>query len=108
MTTKMTGSALVRAVGRGHPYPSEQRARVVQYAAGRQQKGVALYRIAREVGVASGTLKKWMGNCAFEVVEIEPAATATALCGPTVLGPCGLRIEGLTLENIAELVRRLS
>jgi hypothetical protein len=105
MTRKTTmGTALARAPGQGRPYRHDERARAIEYTSARRNEGAGLNRIAREIGVARGTLKKWIDAGAFEAVEIAEVVPRRY----TLLGPCAVRIEDLTLEEIAQLVRRLA
>ena len=67
--------------------------------------------ISRHVGMSWKTLGRWLGGrksrgARFERVEvIEPAI---AVARPLVVhGPRGLRIEGLDVAGVAELLRKL-
>jgi hypothetical protein len=97
---------MMRSSGVGRPYPSDSRARALEYAIGRRNEGAALARIAAEIGVSRGTLTKWIEppTCSpFEVVAVTPTSRTHA-----VHGPRGVRVDGLSLEEVAELFRRLS
>jgi hypothetical protein len=67
--------------------------------------------VASELGVGSGTLLRWAaepaeGNGpAFVPVTVEAAPTAA---GVVVHTAHGLRIEGLDVAALAELLRRLA
>jgi transposase len=106
-------TALVRSnEGLGRPYPAHLRAQVLAHVERRRRAGIALEAVATELGVAATTLRKWQRTAtstappAFCEVEIvAPSAPPSAL---VVHGPAGLRIEGATLTEIAELVRRLA
>lgn len=72
----------------------------------RQEEGVLLLAAAREAGVEYQTLRRWLRvtGLAFRPVsvvhpELPPAIVAVL--------PCGLRLEGLGLDDIVELARRL-
>lgn len=95
---------LVRVAARGRPYREADRARALEYARGRQREGATVNRVAGELGISHETLKSWMAGGAFERVEI----VTEAMRGHTLCGPRGVRVEGLTLDEIAELLRRLS
>jgi len=106
-------TALVRSSeGVGRPYPARLRAQVLAHVEQRRRTGMALEAIAAELGVAATTLRKWKRNAAgtthpafCEVEVVPPPAPPSAL---VVYGPIGLRIEGATIADIAELVRRLA
>lgn len=102
--------ALARAAeGRGRPrYPEALRQRVVAHVRDRRARGASLRQLADELGVAAPTLVRWAEpRPAFRPVLVEP--TPQAAPGHLVMhGPGGLRVEGLTLEQAAELLRRLA
>lgn len=102
--------ALARAAeGRGRPrYPEALRQRVVTHVRDRRARGASLRQLADELGLAVPTLVRWGGPPpAFRPVLVEPAPRAAP--GHLVVhGPGGLRVEGLTLDEAVELVRRLA
>jgi hypothetical protein len=96
-------------VGRG--YPKTLRARVVAYAERAHAAGRPRADVAEALGLAPITLARWgrprrAAAPGFRpVVVAEPARAAPA--GVAVVLPGGVRVEGLTLEQAAELCRRL-
>ena len=108
-------TALVRSTeGVGRPYPARVRAAVLEHAEQRKRAGVRLEDFAAEIGLSATTLRKWTretadrspaGFCEVQIVEHPTPAPASAL---VVRGPAGLRIEGATIGDIVELVRRLA
>jgi len=98
----------LEARGRGIPYPAELKARLISETQTRRAAGEALEAIGNELGVPWRTLARWCPKrrgerrefLPVEVVEVQRAR-------PTVHGPRGLRVEGLDLDGIAELIRRL-
>jgi hypothetical protein len=104
-------TALVRSnEGAGRPYPARLRGAVLALAEQRKREGMALDSFAAEVGVSATTLRKWKreaGGAAF--CEVQVIAPPRPLGSTLVVhGPSGLRIEGATIADIAELVRRLA
>jgi hypothetical protein len=101
--------ALARAerVGVGRAYPAELRGQVVGYARRRREEGAADERIARELGLAAMTLRRWAGvrASAFAATEVIEGLSERQF---VVHGPRGLRVEGLDLGQVAELWVRLS
>ena len=89
-------------------YTDELRAGAVAYTRKRLVAGGTLTAASRELGVAPNTLQAWLAveqpSPAFRSVEIAEDATRSAL---VVYGPCGLRIEGLDVTMLTELLRRL-
>lgn len=100
--TRVTAAPALQRQGRR--YVARERARAVEYARGRLGDGAPLKGIARELGISVSTLERWMRVCAFVPVEVPTAPTRAFV----VHGPAGLRIEGLALADLAELVRRLA
>jgi len=106
-------TALVRSnEGVGRPYPVHLRAAVLAHAERQRRAGVGLEAFAAEIGLSATTLRKWKREAAAvaqpafcEVEIVAPSAPASAL---VVRGPAGLRIEGATIADVAELVRRLA
>jgi len=99
----------LEARGRGIRYPSELKTRLVSETRNRTAGGETLKAIGEDLGVSWRTLARWCaeggrGRRAFRSVEVVAVPSAT----PTVHGPRGLRIEGLDLDGVAELIRRLA
>lgn len=95
--------------GRGRAYPTALRNRVATYMEARRAEGASVPIIGAELGMCVSTLLRWTkarpSTAAFErVLVVADRAPPSAL---VVHGPCGLRIEGLDLAAVAELVRRL-
>jgi hypothetical protein len=103
-------TALVRSnEGAGRPYPPHVREAVLAFAEQRKQAGVGLDSVAKEVGMSAGTLRKWKRDAgASTFYEVQVVASGPPSSTLVVHGPSGLRIEGATVADIAELVRRLS
>jgi hypothetical protein len=104
--------ATAERTGVGRPYPEALRATAVEYRREREREGAALCEVARELGVSAVSLERWSRRSperetSFRAIELvgEPMRRAS----PAVVhGPRGLRIEGLTVSEIAELIERLS
>jgi hypothetical protein len=93
------------------PFPETLRHRLLRYAIERWRAGVPMKSVSDEVGVSVATLSYWRAKTAVpsgqkirpvKLVEQQPTRTHTAF------GPCGTRIEDLSLDEIAELFRKLS
>ncbi len=89
-------------------YTAELRAEAVAYTRMRLAAGGTLTTVSRELGVAASTLQAWLtaeqSSPAFRSVEITDDAPRSAL---VVYGPCGLRVEGLDVATLIELIQRL-
>lgn len=104
-----------RAVARRGPigprlrYTPELRAEALDYARERMAAGGGLKAVTKELGVGRYTLRGWLAAPkqaqAFRRVEVtdEPGRGGHLV----VYGPRGLRIEGLDVAGVAELLRRL-
>ena len=93
--------------------PREVRDEVCRYAIRRREKGAPWATIARETGLDIRKLQRWNTRAGrissvpvLRPVKVLPAPeAATAL---TVVAPNGVRVEGLALEQAAELLRLLT
>ncbi len=116
-TIEQIRAALVRGNdGVGRPYPSEARRAVLALVERREREGIGLTRTAAELGMSATTLRNWQRQrlapprtpaAGFCEVEILAAPTTTPASALVVHGPAGLRIEGATIADIAELIRSL-
>ncbi len=104
--------ATAERAGAGRPYPEELRVAAVDYRREREREGASVREVAGELGVSAISLERWSQRGrrreeSFRAIELvgEPVRRASAV---VVHGPRGLRIEGLTVAEIAELVERLS
>jgi len=100
--------------GRGRPYPKGLLEKLLSYTVARRRQGAKLIEVAAELGLQNQALSRWLGEKRrgnrfdrVEVVVAAPAAAAPAASPIVVHGPRGLRIEGLDLASVAELVRRV-
>lgn len=80
-----------------------------------EARGVELVEAAREIGVTAGELRAWSQGQVDEArlivpvqVEIEDADADAERRGIVVVLGGGVRVEGLTVADVAELARRLS
>ena len=105
--------------GRGRPYPKGLLEKILSYTVARRRQGAKLVEVAAELGLHDQALSRWLGerraSKRFDRVDVVAAAPAAAApAAPTsapspivVHGARGLRIEGLELAAVAELVRRV-
>lgn len=105
--------------GAGKPFPERLRREVVQYASAGIDDGESLEGVARDLGISAMSIKRWLGRAGshddgvaeLRRVEIIPerreAAMVVAAAPFVVHGPSGLRIEGLTLPGLVQLLRAL-
>lgn len=111
--------AAERAAGRGRPgkgFAAEVREQAVAYAARRRAQGVSQQVLATELGLAVTTLENWRHQSAhgaivpgFRAVQLaHEHAVEVVGSGVVVHGAHGVRIEGLDVAQLAELLRRLA
>lgn len=100
-------------MGRGKRYPRPLLEKMLSYTVARRRQGATLLAVGGEIGMNWKTLARWLGErkaARFERVEVSaptPAVTAPMPLPIVVHGPRGLRIEGLDVSGVAELLRRL-
>lgn len=95
--------------GRGFARPkAELKKRIVAHVEQRRDVGETMEQIAADIGVAKSSLERWRRTRSAgrrkKLVRVKVRATSSSA---VVRGPCGLTIEGLGIEDLAELVRRL-
>lgn len=100
---------LAQGRGRGrNGYPAELREAVLAYAARRRSERVSQEKVAAELGMSQQTLCYWRalarqrGGIAPVAIVAQRAAEREVVveCGP-------LRVKGLDVSGVAELLRRL-
>lgn len=114
---KQLEAARQRSAGRTQ-YPSELKAEVVVAAAALQDAGSSRQAASRELGLNPVTLSEWQRKAASEDdgpdASMLPVAVITErevlhnAQHPVVHGPLGVRVEGLDVEGVADLLRRLA
>jgi transposase len=101
--------------GAGRPYPEELREAAVTYFRHRREQGARAHDVEAELGVSGISLSRWSRRPTslrpsfrqVEIVEAHPEPSAS--CSVFVVhGPGGVRIEGMAVAEVAELLRRLS
>lgn len=107
--------ATVERRGAGRPYPAELRKAAVEYFRHRQEQGARARDVEAELGVSGMSLSRWSRSStsltpSFRRVElVEAHREPSAPCSVFVVhGPGGIRIEGMAVAEVAELLRRLS
>jgi transposase len=90
--------------GRGRPYPKGLLEKLLS--------GAKLIEVAAELRLHDQALSRWLGEKRranrFDRVQVVAAAPIVAVAAASTIvvhGPRGLRIEGLELAAVAELVR---
>jgi transposase len=112
--------ATVERKGAGKPFPTELRQAVVAYAAQGFAEGESIDATARALGISAMSIKRWTARlgqhrpaCGAEmrrveiVTEHQQSKAMAAASEIVVHTPHGLRIEGLSLAAVAQLVRAL-
>ncbi len=91
-------------------FPEPLRQRLMRYAVGRWKAGVSMRTVATEIGVSGHTLSYWKAQATGPGKrKIKPVRVIEEVrSGHVVSGPCDTRIENLSLDEIAELFRKLS
>jgi len=98
-------------MGRGKRYPRALLEKMLSYTVARRRQGATLLTVGGELGMNWKTLARWLSErkaARFERVEVvAPKPAAVAPIPIVVHGPRGMRIEGLDIDGVAALVRRL-
>jgi hypothetical protein len=103
-----------RKVGRGQkpkPYTAEQKNFAKVFAEKALSEGVPRSAIIRRLGISATALKKWTSpkeeenTGGFRRVEVSYVGQNTSR--PVLVTPTGYRVEGISIENLAYLLRML-
>jgi len=96
--------------GRRERFPKDLRSKLIAYIHGRRDAGATLEQIGEEIGVNCKTVANWVSRarkrssfCRVEVAQEQGVAGAL-----TVRGPCGVRVEGMAITDLVDLLRRLA
>jgi len=106
-----TTLATAQRSGVGRAYPAELRERAAAYIRRRRDEGVSDQTIADEIGVGVMTFVRWVGPRRTSVALAFAPARVIEAAPPsryTVHGPRGMRLEGLTVGDVAALWSALS
>lgn len=102
--------AQARAKGRGR-YPAALREAVLAYAARRKAERVSQDKVAAELGMSRQTLCYWraLARNRGGLTPVTIVAKPDPVSMPEVVVECGpLRVRGLDVGGVAELLRRLA
>jgi transposase-like protein len=87
-------------------YSQEMRSFAVEFTKERLGRGMSLAAAAKELGVSDMTLKKWLQRSgAFKEVRIRPEKGNSS--NVTLVTPSGYRIEGLDIESLTCILRKI-
>jgi transposase-like protein len=100
---------LATARAGGKFFPREVKERALAYAEGRLKTGLTVSAVARELGIKAGTLMFWQKGAAkkpaaIRRVVLRPAAVRSY----SVVGGHGVRVDDLSLDEVAALFERLA
>jgi transposase-like protein len=107
-TLKSLRAAVVAGRAASGRLRSSARVEVGRLIADAHESGLSYTAIASALGVTDQTLKRWRAPARSTLAAVrivDAPAPARALM---VHGPSGLRIEGMSLDELAELLRRLA
>lgn len=103
-----------RKVGRGQkpqPYTDDQKIFAKAFAEKALLEGVPRSVVIRRLGISETALKKWMGpekrDAGVGFHRIKITASGENAGRPVLITPAGYRVEGVSIENLAHLLRLL-
>jgi len=114
-TVELQDLRRVLATHNGRRLPARLRERVVAYARRRRRGGATIRAVGVELGFSYETIRRWTSVAAADGVETVPvpveivAAAAASAVERTmsVVSPAGFRVDGLSLDEAATLLRAL-
>lgn len=89
--------------------PDDLRSKVVAYAKRRRASGLAVRRIAQELGLGESCLTRWLRpkRAGFRPVRVTAASAKPEVRDLVLVTPQGFRLEGLTTSQALRLLREL-
>lgn len=100
--------------GQGRRYPEPLKRDVLAYLAERRKAGRGLAATSVELGIPKRSIKLWSSSPrpsstpTFVTMDVADAAKVPPALGVVVHAPGGVRIEGLDVASLADLLRRLA
>ena len=88
-------------------YPARVRERVRAYARERYQAGLSVKQVAAEIEINPHTLAFWRDRGGRKVRRVEVVESKPVSARYCVHGAQGTRVEDLSLDEVAELLRKL-
>lgn len=111
MDGKALREKLSEARGEGGRVPAPMQLMVVKYSEARREAGASMKEIGEELGISWHTLSYWRAchrkQAGATLARVNVVDVDRERGGVVVHGPGGLRIEGLSLLQLAELIARL-
>ena len=90
----------------GRRYPAALREAVLEHARAAKEAGQSDAALTAELGMSLGTLQYWRATQHGKLVPVTVVEAPTAT--PGLVLECGrLRVHGLSLDGLTELLRRL-
>lgn len=87
--------------------PPGLRSEVVAYASDRRAEGESVARIAVELGLSEGGLRRWLRSGEGGFREVRIAADPSSSVGLVLVTPRGFRLEGLSEALALRFLREL-
>ena len=114
-TAELQDLRRILATHNGRRLPSRLRERVVAFARRRRHGGATIRAVGLELGFSYETIRRWTSAAPADRVETMPvpveivAAAAAPAVERTVsvVSPAGFRVDGLSLDEAATLLRAL-
>lgn len=116
LTAKEVRAALEQTPrGRGTRCPQALRRKVLDFIDQQRAQGTSALCAARQLGLSHTTVARWrrqrtdeQASAIFRPVRLPQPDDLTPKPSPLVLyGPAGVRVEGLTLDQLTQLLRGL-
>jgi transposase-like protein len=123
MATKTETEALAREIGalslhkNSRRYPAALRARVVEWARARLAAGASLAALCAEVDIGEPTLYRFLGTArrsertaGFTRLQVSSARPEpmTVTRAVVLRGPCGVTVEGLSVDDVTRVLKGLT
>jgi hypothetical protein len=96
--------------GKRKLYPRQLQQLALSHFQLRTEQGASLGQIARELRLSYACLQRWVKAnppSSFRPVDLVPSSPSTPPPSLILFGPAGLRVEGLSVDDLVSLWRSL-
>lgn len=108
-TQRLRAALAGRERGRGKRFSPEIRRRIAEVGSRLRDEGASWLAIAADLGLPRETVRRLCEDREAEFAAVEVVGEPhTAGAGVVVVTPAGFRVEGLTAESAAALLRALA
>jgi hypothetical protein len=104
---RQAGRELGRRQGAERRYSDDLRQQAVAYWRACERAGAGVRAVAKALGIAPVSLRRWAHDPRFRPVHVMADAAPASTCLVVIVDATSVRIEGVDVETAAQLIARL-